>query len=30
MRSFIHNLLGKLWHWLGLLLRRTKHWDRTP
>ena len=30
MKSWMHNLLGRMWHALGRLLRRTKHWDKTP
>lgn len=30
MRNWLHNLLGRLWNALGKLLKRTKHWDKTP
>lgn len=29
MKRWLHNQLGRLWHWLGTVLQRTKHWDRT-
>lgn len=30
MKSWLHNMIGKLWHSLGRLLVKTKHWDKTP
>lgn len=24
----LHNTLARLWYWLGLMLQRTKRWDR--
>lgn len=29
MKSFVYNLLVKLWHSFGLWLERHKHWDDT-
>lgn len=28
--NWMHNVIGRLWTWLGRLLARTKRWDRTP
>ena len=29
MKSWLHNMLGRVWNALGALLQRTKKWDKT-